>query len=469
MASRGLMRVALAMALPLAGCAVPSAKDSLTATLAAPELASGPRIEWRRDDAADKAVQAEIRRLLATGVSAETAIAVSYLASPELQLALERIEVSRADLVAATRLPNPTAVVGVREPGGALAAFYPTRTVTVGLLQNMLALLNQPARRRVAQADLERAQLEAADRIVGIAAEVNQAWIELVAAERVESLRRQAVEAGRASLDKVVIGAANRKDFSVVDVANERGNLYGLETQLMRAKLDVQTARATLARLMGTAGQQDDWKTQGELLPLPLADPDLATLTPQALQQRLDLRAARQAVVARLRLLAMQRRFRWLGSFELGVFRESAAGGMSFTGPNAVIELPVFDQRQAQLLASDSEYRSARRTLEQRVLTAHGELRTHAAEVAATRSMVEKYRDAVLPNQRQLAGQIAPGSQAVASVERLRLQQSILGSEEQALDLLRDYWRARGALARAAGAWASVGSVPARGPQPAPK
>ncbi|MEY4760723.1 MAG: hypothetical protein RLZZ200_579 [Pseudomonadota bacterium] len=447
----------LAALLPLSGCAVPSARDSLTSTLAAPELARGPRIEWRRDEAADEAVQGEIRRLLAGGVTAESAIAVAYLASPELQLALERIEVSRADLVAATRLPNPTAIVGVREPGGALAAFYPTRTVTVGLLQNVLALLNQPARRRIAEADLGRAQLEAADRIVGIAAEVNQAWIELVTAERVEAIRRQSLEAGRAAVDRVVVGAANRKEFGIVDVANERGTLYGLETQSMRARLDVQTARAALARLMGTAGRYDEWVTKGDLPGLPASDPDLATLTPQALQGRLDLRAARQAVAVRLRLLSMQRRFRWLGTLELGVFRESASGGMSFTGPNAVIELPVFDQRQSQLLASDAEYRSARRTLEQLVLAAHGELRTHAAEVTATRSMVEKYRDAVLPNQRQLSSRIDQGSQTLAAVERLRLQQSILGSEEQALQLLRDYWRARGALARAAGAWESVG------------
>lgn len=457
---RGALRcmVSALMGLCLTACAVPSARESLDRTAAAPELGRGPRVEWRRDEAADAAVQSRIAALLAAGVTAESAVSIAYLASPELQLALERVEVSRADLVAATRLPNPVAVVGVREPGGALAAFYPTRTVTVGVLQNVLALLNQPARRRVARADLERAQLDAADRIVGIAAEVNQAWLELVAAERVLDLRMQAVEAGRVSLDTVVVDAANRKDFGVVDVSNERANLFGLETQVMRGRLDVQTARASLSRLMGVAGGRDDWKTAGALPVLPDKDPDVAQLASLALQQRLDLRAARQAVLVRLRSLSLQKSFRWLGTLELGVFRESAAGGMSFTGPNAVVELPVFDQHQAQLLASDAEYRAARRTLEQRIQSAHGELMTHSAEVAATRALYEKYRDALLPNQRQLAARIGGGTQSGATVERLRLRQSILAAEGEAVGLLRDYWRARGALARAAGDWVVAGA-----------
>jgi outer membrane protein TolC len=152
----------------------------------------------------------------------------------------------------------------------------------------------------------------------------------------------------------------------------------------------------------------------------------------------------------------MQHQFRWLGTLELGLFRESAAAGMSFTGPNAVIELPLFDQHQAQLLAADAEYRTARRTLDQLTQTALADLRTHAAEVTATRALVEKYRDAVLPNQQQLATQLGAGGEA-AAIERFHLQQAILATEEQSVGLLRDYWRARGALARSAGDWAGLG------------
>ncbi len=97
---------------------------------------------------------------------------------------------------------------------------------------------------------------------------------------------------------------------------------------------------------------------------MPASDPDPAAIENQALERRFDVRAATKAVDARLRALATQRRFRWMNELELGVFRDSMVGGTTFIGPNAVIELPLFDQRQAQLLAGDAQLRSALRTLE---------------------------------------------------------------------------------------------------------
>ena len=119
----------------------------------------------------------------------------------------------------------------------------------------------------------------------------------------------------------------------------------------------------------------------------------------------------------------------------------------------------MFDQRQAQLLEADAEYRSARRTLEQLTQNALAELRTHAAEVAATRALIETYRGSVLANQQKLAERIGGGS-LTAAVESLRLRQGMLATEEQLLGLQRDYWRARAAQARAAGDWAGQTAGP---------
>jgi multidrug efflux system outer membrane protein len=452
-----LMRAAtLAGALTLAGCAFPTARENVDSAAGIVAQQSGTRFAWRRTDEDDAAMLTAIDPLLAGGLDAGKAIAVAYLASPELQIALEKLEVSRADLVAAITPPNPVAVIGVRDPGGGLAAFYPKRNVTLGVLQNVLALLNMPARRRIAQYDLERVRLETADRIIGLAAEVNQAWLELVTAQRVLQLRERAASASNAALDTIVVGVANQKDYGPLDLALERNALYGVEGQVIRARLDVATARARLAQQMGIAGLRDAWEVGAELPPLPAADPDPAALEARALSQRLDLRAARQAVLSRLKALSTQRQFRWLGSLELGLFRESVSGGTNFTGPNAVVELPLFDQRQSQLLAADAELRNARRALDSLTQTARSELRTHAAEVAATRALAEKSRDAVLPNQRQILAQqgtsVEPGS-----VDRLHLRLSALAAEEEALGYLRDYWRARGALARAAGDWGGLG------------
>jgi cobalt-zinc-cadmium efflux system outer membrane protein len=450
----------------LSGCAIPSSHDTVAATQDLVARQSSVGFEWRRTAVADAQALSSIDPLLAQGISAQQSIAVAFLASPELQLALERLEISRSELVAASTPPNPVLVAGVRESGGSLAAFYPGRTFSVGVLQNVLALLNMPARHRVASQELERTRLDTADRIIGLAAEVNQAYVEYIAAQHILALRERSAAASRAALDTLVVDVANGKGATALDLALERNAVYGAEGSLVRARLDVSTLRAKLGQLMGIAGLRDDWQTSGELQPLPQSDPDLKQLETQALERRLDIRAAREAVLARLKTLATQRRFRWLGGLELGVFRESTSGGTSFTGPNVVLELPVFDQRQSQLLAADAELRTAQRHVEVLVQTMRNELRTHAAELAATRALSEQYRDLVLPNQHQIQAQLGTDGEP-GSIERQHLRLASLASEEDGVGLLRDYWRARGALARAAGDWEGLGGASEAEP-PAP-
>ena len=84
------------------------------------------------------------------------------------------------------------------------------------------------------------------------------------------------------------------------------------------------------------------------------------------------------------------------------------------------------------------------------------ELRTHAAELAATRALSEQYRDLVLPNQHQIQIQLGTNGDPGA-IERLHVRRSSIESEEDGVGYLRDYWRARGALARAAGDWEGLG------------
>jgi cobalt-zinc-cadmium efflux system outer membrane protein len=200
---------------------------------------------------------------------------------------------------------------------------------------------------------------------------------------------------------------------------------------------------------------------------MPDADPT-QTVLESALEQRLDIRAAKAAISTRLRQLATTRRYRWLGSLELGVFRESVSGGTSFTGPNALVELPVFDQRQAQLLEADAQLRGAVRSLEALRLAARTELRTHAAELRTTRGLIEQYRGQLLPEQRRVERRLLE-ARAEGRLETQRFRVSTFAAEEESVALLRDYWRARSALARSAGDWANVlGPIAAPPAPPAP-
>ena len=89
------------------------------------------------------------------------------------------------------------------------------------------------------------------------------------------------------------------------------------------------------------------------------------------------------------------------------------------------------------------------------MLTARGEIRTHAAELAATRSLLARYEQDLLPAYRRLRD-----GQGATTVDGRRAHLALLDAEEQHEGLLRDYWRARGNLARAAGAWEALPEWP---------
>jgi outer membrane protein, heavy metal efflux system len=448
------------MSLVIAGCGTPSRRENVQATadLVATQTAIG--FDWRRNDNADAAARSQVETLLSNGIALDECVSIAYLASPDIQLALEKLEIARADLVAASTLPNPVAIVGVRDPGGNLAVFYPDRNISLGVMQNVLALLNMPDRRAIARHELRRAQLEGANQITSVAVLSTQAWFEYAAAMRVQALRIRAAAAGRAALDTIIVQAANGSGWTALNVAEERNSLFAAQGAVVRAGVEVSTARAKLAQMLGLSGWHDDWTLSDELPALPAADPELASSEKEMLQRRFDIQAAAKSVDARLRVLATQRRFRWLGELEIGMFREKAVGGTAFTGPNAVVDIPLFDQHKSQILAADSELRTATRNLEAVKLAALTELRTHAAEMQATRALLEQYEHDVLPNHRQILAQLATNEPG--NTERLRLRLSSLAAEEEQVGLLRDYWRARSAFALSAGAWASANGLAPR-------
>lgn len=443
--------------LAVAGCSAPSRRENVDATarLVAGQVAAP--LLWRLDPQADAAAREQAEALLADGLTLEESIKVAFLASPELQLALEQLEISRAEFVAAVTPPNPVAVIGTREPGGDLAAFYPDRSISFGVLQNVIALLNLPDLRAIARHDLERARYEAAWLATRHAAEVAQAWIEYNAARSIEDLRRRGAAIVRTGTGNLTARAANTGDVPAEDLALQRTLLQRAEAEVIRASLATKTARAKLGEELGISGWREDWDTAPGLPALPASDPDQVSAEQVALEHRYDLVAALKAVDARLRVLATQRRFRWLNQLEAGFFRDKAVGGTSFTGPNAVFELPFVDQRQSQLLNADAQLRTALRRVEAARLAARGEIRLHAAEVAAARQLAEQLEREVLPAQLQALSALGPGDPD--ETERLGLRAEALATEADHVGYLRDYWRARSALAFAAGDWSRLAGL----------
>ena len=453
-------RLALpAAALLLAGCALPSSRENAAAMTGMVARQTPAPLQWRRDAAADASARAAAEKMLADGLTLDEAVSVAFLLNPDLQVYFEQLEISRSQYVAAATPPNPVAIVGVREAGGSLSTFYPGRSVTVGVLQNVINLLNMPDRRRIARRDLERARVEAASRATQFGARVAQAWLEYNAALRIEELRGRSQAIVQTALDNLAAAQARNPDVSAAvsatratQLAQQRASLFRYRNLVLRAGVDTATAREKLGLLLGVGGWRDNWRLAGELPALPSADFDTRALEEAGVEKRFDVIAAARAVDTRLAVLAMQRRFRWLNQLDLGMFRDKAIGGTAFSGPNAVVEIPLFDQRQAQLLAADAELRSALRSLESARGNARADIRTHEQEMRLTRSLLENYDGAIIPNQQSMAVGLGTSGNP-DDPDRLALRLTMISTQEEQVGLLRDYWRARSALALSLGDW----------------
>jgi outer membrane protein TolC len=447
----------LGLLLLAGGCSVPSARDNAAAASSLVEGKVPAPLTWRRDPDADRAARETAEQLLVDGLTLQESIGVAFLASPTLQLAFEQLEISRAELVAATRPANPVVVIGSRDPGGDLAAFYPERTISIGVLQNVISLLSIPDRRAYARHNLERVRYEVAQQAGGHAAQVAEAWYRYNAARQLVDLHQRSFNTIRTALDNLTVMAANG-EAAATDVAQGRNELFGVEGGLDRAQLQAAEERANLASLLGIAGWRDDWEIAGVMPALPVADPDAAVIEAAAMRGRFDLLAAQKSVDMRLRQLAMQRRFRWLSEFEIGVFRDKALGGTPFTGPNAAFEVPLFDQRQAAVLQADAELRSAMRQLEAVALEARRQIRSNAQVVAAMRRLGERYTRDILPNHERIAALLGSGDPG--ELTRLNGRLAMLEAQREQVAVLRDYWVARSALAHSAGDWQRLSGGP---------
>src|SRR6266516_7886576 len=92
--------------------------------------------------------------------------------------------------------------------------------------------------------------------------------------------------------------AGNLRDL---DLASEQANHAQAKIELAKAQANAVQTREKLNKLMGAFGTQTNWTVATRLSELPGSEVSTAQLESRAIQQRLDLAAARQQFIAEAR------------------------------------------------------------------------------------------------------------------------------------------------------------------------
>lgn len=444
------MKRLLPLALALTACASVPKGAGYDRVARLVEERTGEKTIWERGTPEDAEVSRRVDDLLAHDLTERSAVQIALLDNPELQATYEELGVAQADLIQAGMLKNPTLDLSFRFPETATAIF----NTNVEVVMEFLSLFFLPMRKKLAEEQFEAAQLRLAHQVFQVTGEVRKQLYGLQAAQQLVELRRKIVQAAAVSAE---LAERQRKAGNIgeLELESQRGAHEQARLDLAREELALEMDRERLTRLLGLWGQRTGWKVTAALPDLPAQEPALDKLESVAISRRLDVARARQEALLLEHALEVAGAGRFLGSgIEVGVDRESGAeADVRVTGPTFHLELPIFDQRQAELRRLEAQQRQARRRLEAISVDARSEVRAARLGLLAQRQVVEHYRKVLLPiRERTVAyAQQRYNAMLLGVFQLLDARQAEIEGYRQYIEAVRDYWIARVELERAAG------------------
>ncbi|HNO78120.1 MAG TPA: TolC family protein [Phycisphaerae bacterium] len=451
--------------LSLGGCASLDAQPEMLRSADAMERAVGmPGHLILRDEAT---AEIATRELLDKGLSAEQAAQVALLNNPRVRGAMLSIGVSRADFVQSTLYSNPALFLSVLLPDGGGRPY-----VEVNLAQNIAELWLVPARTKVAQRDLDQVVLEAARVTANVVLDVRRAYVRAVQSDAQIELASDGLDIAT----KLVEIAALRQQAgsgSEVDLNLARATKLQAETNLRNAKLAAAEAKAELSRLLGLSDDPRQMVLTGSTRECSTWNVSAEQLQKFARAARLDLQIVDRSVEsaeARTRL----ERVRFLRSLEIGFsfqLAESRSRGdrdwlaetlfdslqsgaptppnlmpRATEGPNAIagptlsLELPVWDQNQAQIAKADRLLEQARQERDAMLVDAAQDIHIGLARVRTASENARFYRDEFVPTAKRNVSLAQDGYRIgrVSFLSLLEAQRAYITTRTNQLDALRD-------------------------------
>lgn len=407
----------------LAACAAVDPGPDYDRAVEEIRAATGVQSAYRPGE--DDACAQRARELLSGDLSLREAVEVAMLNNPELQGAFRTIGMAKADRVQAGMLTNPSLSLALRFPtnGGGTA-------VEGNVLGSLLDLWQLPARIDSAEAFLRGQVLRVAHSAVGLAGTVRSTYIDAVTAERLAAIaaENRAIAARLFELAEERVAA---QAATAIDANLARLDLAATDVALRDARLAVVEARQTLANHLGIEslppGCSLGTDFADQAVPLPSAE----RLRKLAEAHRLDLRAAQQAVEEAAAELTRQRG-RVARLFNVGAAAEKE--GDWSVGPAVRLELPLFDQNQAQIAKAADSLVQQQQVLEAFRLDALRDVAVANARAEASRDTVRIYTEQILARSQETL-ELARESYRVGKSTIL----PVLESQRNLLAARRDY------------------------------
>jgi outer membrane protein, heavy metal efflux system len=411
-------------------------------------------LEWRDAAEAPATRAAAIAELLDGELTADAAVRIALLNNPRVQATYEELGIADAEVVQAS-LP--------RNPGLTAAALFggvsPTYDFDVAV--SFLDAILIPARTRIAEAQFDRTRVAVAGEVFDLAQEVRRAFYTLQGAEQLVDVLALVLASTEASNEfaESLHGAGNLSDLQL---ATERALVEEVRARVLRARAETVEPREQLRELLGLSAAGSSFEVGRRLPGVPLGDPTLESVLARAQESRLDLAEAERDRAVLAETLETARSWRYFGAVEVGAETHREQGESNWvSGPSLSLELPLFDQKQAELARLEAQLRQTERRAESAAIAVAAEVRRAYGALEAARSLAAHYREAVLPvRQRVVAlSEEFYNFMLLGTFELLGAKREEIAAYTEYIEAVRDYWIARAELEKAVGA-----RIPVPGP-----
>jgi cobalt-zinc-cadmium efflux system outer membrane protein len=437
-----------AILLLLAGCAVPKKAgfDDVQRSLAG---RLSERVHWNQGGDEDRRVAEEVRRLLSSELTVGSASQIALYNNPELQATYERLGVAQAEVVQAGLLHNPS-----------ISLHWGFRFGSVGddeiygsILGSFLDLFLMPLKKKLANAEFRRVKLEVANAVLEVAARVREAFYVVQASTQIIAMRRTMLLGEEAAVE-LAVEQHNAGNLSDLDLSNEQAVYAQAKLELHRAEYQLLSDREKLTRLLGVWGFDVEYKVGAQLPALPEREPDLAHLEKLAIENRFDLAAAREEVRTADAALQVTKGTRMISGLNVGVQGHRDPDGPKTIGPTVDLELPIFDQKQAEVARLRAQLRAAERRADALAIAIRSEVREARNRLLAARTSIDYYQKALVPLRERIVAlsQEQYNAMLLGTYQLLQSKQNELEAYREYIETVRDYWVARADLERALGA-----------------
>jgi cobalt-zinc-cadmium efflux system outer membrane protein len=414
------------------------------------------RVHWNQGSDEDRQVAEETRRLLAQELTVDTATQVALFNNPELQATYERLGVAQAEVVQAGLLRNPKLSFhyGFRvEPGldeilGSVAGAF-------------LDLFLMPLKKRLANAEFRRVKLEVSDAVLMKVDAVAQAFYAAQASTQIVAMRRTMLDAEQAATE-LAVRQHEAGNISDLDLSNEQAVYTQAKLDLARAEYQRLADRENLTRLLGVWGSDVDYALAARLPEVPAAEPDLAHLERIAIEHRFDLAAAREELKSAAAALQVTKGTRVVSGLDLGMNVHRDPDGPVTIGPTFDLELPIFDQKQAEVARLRAQLRAAQHRNDALAIAIRSEVRQTRNRLMAARMTIEYYAKILVPLRERIVrlSQEQYNAMLLGVYQLLQSKQSEINTYREYIEAVRDYWIARADLERAIGTRLTKGAAP---------